>query len=256
MRQSLIVSLKSGLPSMGVALSRTSISQTYKSLELACIPVSSYRIEKDLPNQKPLLLMVDNCNELNVSEKNLLSQASLVWQGPKFAMYSLPVNKLDSLAANGQKLFENEMHDLYNGKVDSTCTLYFNGFENNPIQGAFAGSGAFSGEMKNWNNLLNEKLANGLPGDTCEVLFWAKGFETDLFARSIFEFVQKDGDQTVNYKYDQFHRYFCSLKDGWMRIRIPFVLKTASDRVMLSVRNEDLKHFQLVVDDLLIRKKL
>jgi hypothetical protein len=256
MRQSLIVSLKSGLPSMGVALSRTSISQTYKSLELACIPVSSYRIEKDLPNQKPLLLMVDNCNELNVSEKNLLSQASLVWQGPKFAMYSLPVNKLDSLAANGQKLFENEMHDLYNGKVDSTCTLYFNGFENNPIQGAFAGSGAFSGEMKNWNNLLNEKLANGLPGDTCEVLFWAKGFETDLFARSIFEFVQKDGDQTVNYKYDQFQRYFCSLKDGWMRIRIPFVLRTASDRVMLSVRNEDLKHFQLVVDDLLIRRKI
>jgi hypothetical protein len=68
--------------------------------------------------------------------------------------------------------------------------------------------------------------------------------------------VQKDGDQTVNYKYDQFQRYFCSLKDGWMRIRIPFVLKTASDRVMLSVRNEDLKHFQFVVDDLMIRRKI
>ncbi len=256
MRQSLIVSLKSGLPSMGVALSRTSISQTYKSLELACIPVSPYRIEKDLPNQKPLLLMVDNCNKLNPSEKNLVNQASLVWQGPNFSMYSFPVSRLDSLAANGRKLFENEMQDLYNGEVDSTQTLYFNGFENTPFQGAFAGSGAFSGEIKNWNNLLNEKLESGLPGDSCEVLFWAKGFETDLFARSIFEFVQKDGDQTVNYKYDQFQRYFCSLSDGWMRIRIPFVLKTASDRVMLSVRNEDLKHFQLVVDDLLIRKKL
>jgi len=247
--------LKSGLPSMGVALSRTSISQTYKSLALASIPVSTYRIEKDLPNQKPLLLMVDNCNELNPSEKNLVGLASLVWQGPNFSMYSFPVGKLDSLAAKGQELFKNEMNDLYNGKVDSTRTLYFNGFENTPVHGAFAGSGAFSGEMKNWNNLLNEKLANGLPGDSCEVLFWAKGFETDLFARSNFEFVQKNGEQTVNYKYDQFQRYFCSLKDGWMRIRIPFVLKTASNQVMLSVRNEDLKHFQLVVDDLMIRKK-
>ena len=255
MRQSLIASLKSGLPSMGVALSRTSISQTYKSLALACIPVSPYRIEKDLPNQKPLLLMVDNCDELNPSEKNLVSQASLVWQGPNFSMYNLPISGLDSLAVKGEKLFKNEMCDLYKGKVDSTQTLYFNGFENNPVQESFAGSGAFLGEMKNWNKLLNEKILHGLPGDTCEILFWVKGFETDLFARSNFEFVQKDGDQTVNYRYDQFQRYFCSLKDGWMRIRIPFVLKTASDRVMLSVRNEDLKHFQLVVDDLMIRKK-
>lgn len=256
MQQSLIVSLKSGLPSMGVALSRTSISQTYKSLGLVCIPVSPYQIENDLPNQKPLLLVVDNCNELNAPEKNLVNQSSLVWRGPKFSLYWFSIDRLDSLAQKGQRLFNAEMQPLYAGQIDSTKVLFYNGFENNRLDKAFAGSGAFSGDIKNWNNLLNEKLKNGLPGDTCELLFWAKGFETDLFARSIFEFVQKDGDQTVNYKYDQFQRYFCSLKDGWMRIRIPFILKTASDRVTLSVRNGDLKHFQLVVDDLLIRKKL
>lgn len=255
MQQSLIVSLKSGLPSMGVALSRTSISQTYKSLGLACIPVSPYQIKYDLPNKKPLLLVVENCNELNTPEKNLVSQSSLVWQGPKFSLYHFPVGRLDSLAQKGQRLFNAEMQPLYVGQIDSTKVLFYNGFESNRLDKAFVGFGAFSGDIKNWNNLLNEKLKNGLPGDTCELLFWAKGFETDLFARSIFEFVQKDGDQTVNYKYDQFQRYFCSLKDGWMRVRIPFILKTANDKVMLSVRNEDLKHFQLVVDDLLIRKK-
>ena len=255
MQQSLIVSLKSGLPSMGVALSRTSISQTYKSLELACIPVSPYHIKNDLPNQKPLLLMVDNCNELNPAEKNLVGQSSLVWQGPKFSLYRFPIDRLDSLAQKGQRLFDAEMKTLHAGNLDSSKVLFYNGFESTQMAGAFAGSGAFSGDIKNWNNLLNEKLNNGLPGDTCELLLWAKGFEKDLFARSVFEFVQKDGDQTVNYKYDQFQRYFCSLKDGWMRIRIPFVLKTANDMVMLSVRNEDLKHFQLVVDDLMIRKK-
>jgi hypothetical protein len=98
-------------------------------------------------------------------------------------------------------------------------------------------------------------LKNGLPGDTCEILFWAKGFEKDLFARSIFEFVQKDGDETVDYKYDQFQRYYCSLRDGWMRIRIPFVLKTDNDQVHLAVQNKDLKQFRLFVDDLIIQKK-
>ena len=254
-RQSLIVSLKSGLPSMGVALSRTSISQTYKSLELASIPVSPYRIIKDLPNQKPLLVLVDNCKELNQSEKKLVSYSSLVWQGPKFTFYQLSIDKLSAIASEGEAVFKNEMKDLHEGIRDTTQILFYNGFENIRVEGSFAGSGAFTGEIGNWNHLLDEKLKNGLPGDTCEILFWAKGFEKDLFARSIFEFIQKDGDQTVDYKYDQFQHFYCSLKNDWMRIRIPFVLKTASDRVMLSVRNKDLKHFQLVVDDLIIRKQ-
>ncbi|HAH23455.1 MAG TPA: hypothetical protein DCL77_06825 [Prolixibacteraceae bacterium] len=254
-RQSLIVSLKSGLPSMGVALSRTSISQTYKSLELSCIPVSPYRIIKDFPNQKPLLLMVDNCNDLNKSEKNIVNHSSLVWQGPKLSLYSLPVAQMDTIALMGQKAFENEMKPLYEGKIDSSQVLFYNGFETNPTDHAFAGSGAFTGEMENWNHPLEVKLKKGLPGDSCQLLFWVKGFETDLFARSVFEFVQKDGDQVVEYKYDQFQHYFCSLKNGWMRIRIPFVLKSSNDLILLAIRNQDMKKFTLVVDDLLIRKQ-
>ena len=255
MLQSLIVSLKSGLPSMGVALSRTSISQSYKNLALTRIPVSPYRVLNDLPNQKPLLLVVDNCNDLSEPERNLVSHSVPVWQGPKFSFYSLAVAQLDSIALKGQKAFEEEMHFLYEGKIDTTQVIFFNGFENNQTDNSFAGSGAFTGTMEIWNHPLEEKLRNGLPGDSCELLFWVKGYETDLFARSIFEFVQKDGDEVVVYKFDQFQRYFCSLKDGWMRIRIPFVLKSANDLVLLAVRNQDMKQFPLVVDDLLIRKQ-
>lgn len=255
MRQSLIVSLKSGLPSMGVALSRTSISQTYKNLELTCIPVSPYRVKNELPNHKPLLLMVDNCNDINEPEKNLVRHSVPVWKGPKFSLYSLPIAQLDTIALRGQKAFENEMLDLHNGKVDSTHVFYYNGFENIPFQRAFAGSGAFSGDIKNWSHPLEVKLNKGLPGDSCELMFWVKGFETDMLARSIFEFVQKDGDQVVMYKYDQFQHSFCSLKDGWMRIRVPFVLKSANDLILLAIMNQDMKQFTIVIDDLLIRKQ-
>jgi hypothetical protein len=255
LRQSLIVTLKSGLPSMGVALSRTSISQTYKSLELAVIPVSPYRILKDLPNQKPLLLQVDICNDLNQAEKNLVKRSTMVWKGPKFAFYSLQLAMLDSLSASGQKIFENEMRPIYGGTIDSTRILFYSGFENNPSENAYAGKGAYTGQIDEWNHLVDANLKKGLPGDTCELLFWAKGFEKDMFARSIIEFIQKNGEQTVDYKYDQFQHFYCSLKDGWMRIRIPFILKSANDRVLVAVRNKDLGKFQLVVDDLIIRKK-
>jgi len=255
LRQSLIVSLKSGLPSMGVALSRTSISQTYKSLELTSDPVSPYRIINDFPNKKPLLLIVDNCKDLNTAEKNLVRNSSMVWQGPKFAFYSLPIAQLDSIAIRGQKTFDNEMLAIHSGSIDSTKVLFFDGFENTIQESSFSGKGAYSGEIGVWNHLADVTLKNMLPGDSCEILFWAKGFEKDLFARSIFEFVQKDGEQTVEYKYDQFQRYFSSLKDGWMRIRIPFILKTANDRVLLAVQNKELKNFKIVVDDLIIQKK-
>ncbi|MDP3180951.1 MAG: hypothetical protein Q8M67_03995, partial [Bacteroidota bacterium] len=255
LRQSLIVSLKSGLPSLGVMLSRTSISQTYKSLSLVTDPVSPFLVLKDLPNQKPLLLMVDNCNNLTAPEINLFKHSTMVWQGPKFAFYSLPIAQLDSIAVRGQRSFDHEMKSFHNGAIDSAKVLFFNGFENSTHEGAFAGKGSYSGDIGEWNHLADVTLKNGLPGDTCEILFWAKGYEKDLFARSIFEFVQKDGDQTIDYKYDQFQRHYCSLSEDWMRIRIPFILKTTNDRVQLAVQNKDLKHFRLVVDDLIIRKK-
>ena len=199
--------------------------------------------------------MVDQCNELNQSEKTFVDNSSLIWKGPKFTLYELPISKLDSIAQKGKLAFEREMKAIRESQTDSEKVLYFNGFESSPVQEAFSGSGAFSGIFKDWNHLVDEKLKSGLPGDSCEILFWARGFEKDLFARSIFEFIQKDGEQTVDYKYDQFQHFYCSLKDNWMRICIPFVLKTPHDRVMLSIRNKDLKNYQLIVDDLLIRKK-
>lgn len=256
LRQSFIVSLKSGLPSMGVMLSRTSLAQTYKSLALVSNPVSSYQILKDLPNRKPLLLMVENCNDLTLSEKTLVNHAAMVWQGPKFTFYKLPVENLEIIASEGEQAFSSEMAAIYKGRADSSQILYFNGFEGNPQPEAFHGAGAFSGEIKNWNRIVEEKIRNGAPGQACELLFWVKGYETDLMARSIIEFVQKNGDETVDYKYDQFQHYYTSLKDGWMRIRIPFVLKSENDLVMLTIRNENLKNFALFVDDVIIRKQL
>jgi len=255
LRQSFIVSLKSGLPSMGVMLSRTSLSQTYKSLALVNTPVSPFLIKNDLPNTKPLLLMVENCNNLTEPEINLLQHSSFLWKGPKFSFFKLQVDRLDSIAKEGETRFKNEMAIVYEGRSDSTQLLYFDDFDRMTNEGAFHGSGAFSGEIKNWNRILETNLKHGMPGDSCELLFWVKGYEADLMPRSIFEFVQKNGEETVNYKYDQFQHFFCSLNRDWMRIRIPFVLKSANDFVTIAIRNPDLDHFQLLVDDVIIRKK-
>jgi len=118
------------------------------------------------------------------------------------------------------------------------------------------GSGEFADDITDWKRVAEPILEKGQAGDTCEVLFWAKGIHHDLMARTIFEFNQKTGDKTVDYKYDQFQHYFCSIKNDWMRIRIPFILRSDHDQIMPSVLNKVLKNFKIVIDDVVIRKKL
>ncbi len=255
LRQSLIVSLKSGLPSMGVFLSRTSISQTYKSLELICDPVAPFRVAAELPNNKPILLMVDNCNELSEAERNLVNHSPQIWKGDKFAFYRFEVDRFDSIAVLGKLKFDTEMNAIYAGQADTSKILFFNGFEDTPQEETFAGTGSLAGNLGNWTRIVETHVKGANPGDKCEILFWVKGYETDLFARSIIEFIQKDGEQTVGYKYDQFQHHFTSFKDGWMRIRIPFEIKSTNDLVMVTVMNKDLNPFHLFADDVVIRKK-
>jgi hypothetical protein len=156
----------------------------------------------------------------------------------------------------GEKQFNNEMAAIYSGQADTSKVLWFNGFEDSPQPETFAGNGALKGNLGIWMRIAEKQITGGTPGDTCEILFWVKGYETDLFARTNIEFVQKDGEQTTGYIYDQFQHFYCSLKNDWMRIKIPFVMKTGNDFVMVTVRNKDLNKFTLIVDDLIIRKKM
>ena len=253
-KQSYIVSLKTGLPSMAVMLSRTSISQTYKSLELVSHPVAPFRILDELPTRKPLLLLVDNCAELTDNEKQLVNLSDKIWEGPKFSLHSLSIESLKNIAIEGQKQYEHEIGAVHAGQLDSVNCIAYDSFEKIIYKEALYGKGAVWGSAKSWRKLFDDKLSGVKPGDKCELLFWVRNFEKDLMARTVFEFVQKNADEVTNYQLDQFQHFFWSFKDDWMRIRIPFEVKSENETINLLIKNSDLKNFSLVADELIIRK--
>src|SRR5665213_2554158 len=55
---SYIVSLKTGLPKMDVCSGRVSIGQTLKLVSLVLDPLHQFAVLKDLPDQRPLLVLV------------------------------------------------------------------------------------------------------------------------------------------------------------------------------------------------------
>ncbi len=253
-KQSYIVSLKTGLPSMAVMLSRTSISQTYKSLELISQPVGPFRILDELPNKKPLLLVVDNCSELNANEQRLVSLSEKIGEGPEFSLYRLDIDPLQRLAQEGEQQFEREMQFIHAGQQDSVNCIAYDSFEQIIYREAFYGKGAVRGSARCWCKLFDDNLKGVKPGDKCELFFWVHNFEKDLMARTAFELVQKNGDEVSNYQSDQFQHFFWSFKDGWMRIRIPFEVHSEDEKISLSVRNKELKSYPLVIDELMIKK--
>lgn len=254
-KQSYIVSLKTGLPSMAVMLSRTSISQTYKSLELVSNPVAPYRILEEFPSQKPLLLLVDNCSELSDNEKRLISLSEKIWEGPKFNLHRLPLEPLRNLALEGQKQFEQEMEFIHAGQLDSVGCIVYESFDKIIYKEPLYGKGAVWSAARFWRSLFDNNLTGVKAGDKCELLFWVHNFEKDLMGRTVFEFTQKNGDQVVNYQLGQFQHFFCSFSGDWMRIRIPFEVRSENEKISLSIRNKELKRYPVVVDELIVRKK-
>ncbi|MDX9880881.1 MAG: hypothetical protein RBS73_02370 [Prolixibacteraceae bacterium] len=254
-RQSYIVSLKTGLPSMAVMLSRTSISQTYKSLELVSDPVAPYRILDELPNHKPLLLVVDRCTELSHNEKRLISLSEKIWEGTKFSLHCLSLGALHNLAAEGQKQFEEEMKLVHAAQLDSAGCIAYESFDKIIYKEPLYGKGAVWGSARFRRSLFDNNLSGVKAGDQCEILFWVHHFEKDLMGRTVFEFVQKNGDQVTNYQLGQFQHFFCSFRGNWMRIRIPFEVRSENEKISLSVRNKELKRYPLVMDELIVRKR-
>ena len=98
-KQMYLASLKTGLPCNGVMLGRTSLSQTYKNIELSKTPWEKYRVLDEYPNNRPLLLLVAKCDELNPDEKRLVENATFITATPDFDLYEMLIDTLRVIPA-------------------------------------------------------------------------------------------------------------------------------------------------------------
>ncbi|NVO85575.1 hypothetical protein [Hymenobacter terrestris] len=93
--ESMRASLRSGLPIVASAMSRTSQAQGLASAQLLSAPVIPKTIIGDFPSRKPLLLLVTNEN-LTPAEQHLVSLGRLLLQDEAVRLYSLPLAAFDA----------------------------------------------------------------------------------------------------------------------------------------------------------------
>lgn len=247
-RQMYIASLKTGLPCNGVMLGRTSLSQTYKNIELSKTPWEKYKVINEFPNNKPLLLIVAKCNELNQDEKRLVENSSFILSTPNFDLYEMQIDKLKAIPAgcNYPSRYKNltdsiESH-IAKGKAD--CFIYRNGNKgSNKV--TFNGIRA----SKDPQRLLEASFKFDL-SKKIYIRFWVKDYTKDMVVRSNLLIIQdKPNHECLEEKYSDIFRHIRTFDGEWALIEITLEPKQEEEIIKLLFSNSILAGSELYFDE-------
>lgn len=255
-----INSLKTGLPTTMVSMSRTSLEQTYNNIQLIQEPYRELKILKNVKSNKPFLVLVKE-SELNATEKQMLSKCTKIKETPLFNLYEL---KLEELNNKYKKLYANTVNRLNSNKTysiegfnytDSIKTFIYEGFEDNPNRHSFVGKGCYEGRLKEFNVLYNDTVANFSTEQEYTVSFWLNNYTEDLYPRTycIIEGYGAEG----SYNRLEFPMWYNMklIDSDHALIEHKLNIKNASDHLVITIFHNDFssdkKMFQL--DELMIR---
>lgn len=247
LKQSFIVSMETGLPNIGVAAARTSISQTYKIVELVKTPLVKYRILENYKSRKPLLLTVIDCDKLTADEKRLVENAKLIGECQNLKLYELSIDSLLVIPQkyNYLKVYQNMLDSIEKGD-NGTSIGYLNRTGNlksdkDNLQGV---------TIPNDFLKLMEASVKFNPERKCYLRFWIKDYDIDMVARTQLVISQSSTDQNMlEEKYTDIFRNLRAINNKWALIEIPFKAKQPEEIIKLIIKNPVLKGKQLFFDE-------
>lgn len=236
-KQMYIASLKTGLPCTGVMMGRTSLSQTYKNVAISKLPWKNYPMLDELPSQKPFLVLVAHCDELNADEKRILAHASFIKKAPNFDMYSLEIDSLRALPTryNFPQQYQNMLDSIKQSAADSIA--YYN-------QSAYLGSDETTLNLavsKEFQRILETPSLKLNAEQSLYVRFWVRNYVHDLVPRTQLLVIQSAPDhQTLDEKYTDIFRHLRTFDADWALVEIEIQPKQEREIIKLLFKNPTL----------------
>jgi len=208
-----ITSLKTGLPTTSSLMSRTSLSQTFKNIQLIIEPYRKLEIVNDFKNKKPFLVLVRE-NELNTDEKKLLILCTKIKTTPLFDIYELPFEKIENISEGLHQtaLISFNKNKTYNiegfNYTDSMKTFMYNSYYQKPDQNYY------EGKIKDYNLLFYDIVPNSKNEQEQEytISFWMDNFTEDLYPRTTCVFECISDSTGVSYNREELAM--------WERVRV------------------------------------
>lgn len=262
---SLTLSAQTGLPTTSAMLTRTPLGQTIKQAQLVTEPYRRPAILDDLPNPKPLLLIVSNYHFEQQKERyaHLLEGTQLLYETDAFRLLRLPLatfeERIESRIREINHTLASDTLSLYpHGAFlsrDSNLTFYYASFDSLPAPLYYRGGGARQGPASEGVVAFDGRLPGQAAQGWYTFSIWMYIGE-DLRARSeaqLLEYLPEGGQEVAQQRYHAYGHIKAIDNDGWALLEFRCIPQLADSHIRFTIRNAELGEQPLFLDELLVR---
>lgn len=221
--------LQTGIPDMGVNMSRSSVGRMVKSMQFALNACEPPALLSELPDNRPIALMIEpnKWDEVRGRYKHLVSKASPVYDGPDLKIISLVPDSVRAWSQEQAVSISAEMDrlanvDAKNGWRCTPASMWFEHLNFDSLTATahiFQGKGAGEGNVGDTTWIWNKHIPKG------HYFFsiWIKVDEDMGMTHEvkIVENRRADGRE-VNLKHEGLRFYIQTIVDGWALFDLPF----------------------------------
>ena len=265
LQQSLTLSIQTGLPTTSAMLTRTSLSQTLRQLQLATEPYRLPSVLSDLPNQKPFLVVWDQREFERERDKyeHLLEGTDLLHREERLRLYRMPLSSFGQRLHNRKKRILDSLRsaDLIRLDThflsDSRLAFRYISYDDKASERIYRGGGAYAGPIDEPNIIYEGALPQGGEEVAFRISFWMYLAE-DLRGRT--QLAMKEYDPATGWEKEhdpiQVWRLAKAFDtNGWSLIEWDFSPDGAATHLQLQLTNPRAGDATLYADELLIRPR-
>lgn len=267
LQRSMWASTQTGLPIMASFMGRTSLWQTINLMEVQAEPYRVPKVLDDLPNQKPILILLDKRGYKDVGGRcsYMIRGLEPLYEDDHIVLYELPLQLYAKRIARRSGIGLMEMDSTANhqiGELLSDTTLanfVYDSFDDRPSAHSYRGGGAFTGmggEEGEPSIFFDGPIPNQMSGHRYVFSAWYY-LAADLHAKTAVFMEEYDPETKVVVKKlgYRFSNYLRSIDGDWALSDIPIYLDRSDTHIRAWILNEDLIGLPIWIDEFQLRSK-
>ncbi len=259
-KNTLFISYHTSLPNICANLTRTSIYESKKIVQIVTPNYYPKEIINDIKSKKPFLI-VKTGNNLTKYEKIILKKSTLIYKNKDLSLLQISPKKLFSddkniIIKKYKKQYTNLKRKKNFSTSDSSSFLYYNGFENIKSDTVFRGKGSFTSVKKGKNTLSEFPPNTFLSGKEYDISIWMYNNEPDAL-NLWFRFIIEEYDEANNKWFSTiiFPEKSEVINGNWSLIEGVFKVQNSKNKIYIVTKGKENSKANFHADDLLIKQK-
>ncbi len=237
--------LYTGVPDMGVNMSRTSVGHMIDAVQMTQNPLEPPAILEDLPDNRPIALIINPARWEQVQQfyPHLIRDATPVLDDPDVIIKSIVPDSIRAYATRQALEISAEMdrHGTYSagkGWKSYNPPGWFDHISYDSLtttKHIFQGKGAYAGNMGDTTWIWNKPMPKGL--HRISLWIYVKQDMGMTHEMKIFQNSLADGHE-INFRHEGLRFYLKSIVDGWALFEVEFTVyeDNSTTRIFLQKR--------------------